>query len=151
MNILFFLTPKTNVAYVYDDNTVRQALEKIDHYGYTAIPIISRDGKFVGVLTEGDLLRAIKREQIFSIKETEEVIVSQIERRTNIHAVSAIVDIEDLIETALNQNFVPVVDDFGSFIGIVTRREIMRYLLDRINNNTDSAEPARKQYSVVSA
>ena len=29
-NILFFLTPKAMCAYVYDDYTVRQALEKME-------------------------------------------------------------------------------------------------------------------------
>lgn len=30
---------------------------------------------------------------------------------------------------AMNQNFVPIVDDIGTFIGIVTRRDIMQPLL----------------------
>ena len=29
MNILFFLTPKCEVAYIYEDETLRQALEKM--------------------------------------------------------------------------------------------------------------------------
>ena len=35
---------------------------------------------------------------------------------------------EDLLAKAINQNFVPVLDDKGSFIGIVTRKDIIRYL-----------------------
>ena len=44
MNVLFFLTPKENVAYIYEDYTVRQALEKMKYYHYSAIPIIDREG-----------------------------------------------------------------------------------------------------------
>lgn len=54
MNVLFFLTPKESVAYIYHDYTVRQALEKMKHYHYSAIPIIDREGHYIGTVTEGD-------------------------------------------------------------------------------------------------
>ncbi|MBQ2921320.1 MAG: CBS domain-containing protein, partial [Oscillospiraceae bacterium] len=34
---------------------------------------------------------------------------------------------EDLIERASKQNFIPVIDDRNTFIGIVTRRAIIKY------------------------
>lgn len=34
---------------------------------------------------------------------------------------------DELLDRVMNQNFVPVVDDLGSFIGIVTRRDIIDY------------------------
>ena len=34
---------------------------------------------------------------------------------------------EDLIGKALNQNFVPVLDDQKCFIGIITRKDIIHY------------------------
>ena len=60
MNIMFFLTPKSNVAYIYDDYSLRQALEKMEYHQYSAIPMIDRRGHYVGTLTEGDLLWYIK-------------------------------------------------------------------------------------------
>ena len=56
MNIAYFLIPKNSVAYLYDDFTFRQGLEKMRHHGYTAIPVISRDGRYVGTASEGDFL-----------------------------------------------------------------------------------------------
>ena len=38
---------------------------------------------------------------------------------------------DELIEAAMNQNFVPVVDDRGMFIGIVRRQAIIRYCYDK--------------------
>ena len=40
MNILFFLTPKEKVAHTDTDDTLRQALEKMEHHGYSAIPLL---------------------------------------------------------------------------------------------------------------
>ena len=42
MNILFFLTPKSEVAFIYDDQTLRQALEIMEYHRYTAVPIIDK-------------------------------------------------------------------------------------------------------------
>ena len=53
MNVLFFITPKSEVAYLYEDYSLRQALEKMEHYRYSAIPIIDRNGCYVGTMTEG--------------------------------------------------------------------------------------------------
>jgi len=39
---------------------------------------------------------------------------------------------EDLIDRALNQNFVPVVDDRGFFIGMVTRKDIIKYCYSKL-------------------
>lgn len=39
-------------------------------------------------------------------------------------------DIEDLMHKAIDQNFVPVLDDKEDFIGIVTRKAIMQYCID---------------------
>ena len=63
MNILLFLTPKKDVAYLFDDFSIRQALEKMEYHRYSAIPIINRNGEYVGTLTEGDILYYLKKIQ----------------------------------------------------------------------------------------
>ena len=55
-DIAYFLLPKSNVAYLYDDYTFRQGLEKMRYHGYTAIPVITRNGTYVGTVSEGDFL-----------------------------------------------------------------------------------------------
>ena len=61
MNILFFLTPKAMCAYIEAGDTLRQAMERMEHSGYAALPVIDKSGKYCGVVTEGDLLWTIKR------------------------------------------------------------------------------------------
>lgn len=56
MNVLLYLLPKAEVEYVYDDYTVRQALEKMEYHHYSTIPVITRQGKYAGSISEGDLL-----------------------------------------------------------------------------------------------
>ena len=130
MNLLFFLTPKAICSYLYDDFTVRQALERMEHSGYAALPILSRSGAYRGALTEGDLLWAIKKLCTNDLRETENVNIMEIAHHRDNAPVSVTTDMQELLEKASDQNFVPVIDDKGDFIGIVTRRAIMRYWLN---------------------
>ena len=131
MNILFFLTPKNEVAYIHDTDSLRQALEKMEHYGYSAVPIISEDGQYVGTLTEGDLLWHLKSTGFQELKDMEDVPMTKIRRYWNNEPVNIDCKIEDLITTSMNQNFVPVIDDKKIFIGIVTRRDIIQYCYEK--------------------
>jgi predicted transcriptional regulator len=145
MNVLFSLTPKSEVAYLYDDYSLRQALEKMEHYRYSAVPIIDRAGCYVGTLTEGDLLWYIKDHKISDIHTTEEVPLSKVKRRWYNEPVNIDCEIEDLILTSMNQNFVPVVDGRNVFIGIITRKEIIKELLKQKNSNVIQKSPLVEQ------
>lgn len=129
MNIAYFLQPKSRVAYLYDDYTFRQGLEKMRHHGYTAIPVISRSGQYIGTVSEGDFLwKLLETDQNpRSMKDLEQLEIRDILRGNNYPSVGITVTMDALLDSAMNQNFIPVVDDIGNFIGIVTRRDIIRY------------------------
>ena len=126
-SIMFFLKPKVEIAYIYDYHTVRQALEIMEYHKYSSVPILNREGKYVGSITEGDLLWGIKKLGIMNIKGAESVSVMKIERRLDYQCVNAESNMVDLIDRAMEQNFVPVTDDQQNFIGIITRNDIIGY------------------------
>ena len=131
MNIAYFLLPKGRVAYLYDDCTFRQGLEKMRHHGYTALPVISRIGQYVGTVSEGDFLWRILSEQgPCTMRDLEQLQVRDLLRGNLYPPVRITVTMDELLESAMNQNFIPVVDDAGSFIGIVTRKDIIRYFAE---------------------
>lgn len=133
MNILFFLTPKSEVAYLCDTDSLRQALEKMENHRYSAIPIIGkRDGRYIGTLTEGDLLWNIKDSDDLTLHRAEDISIMEVERNRDNEPVDVDVDMEDLIQKSMNQNFVPVIDDGKRFIGIITRKDIIQYLSSKL-------------------
>ncbi len=126
-NILFFLTPKAMCAFLYDDYTMRQALEKMESAGFAALPILNKRGEYRGTLTEGDLLWAIKNMCYMDMRQAEAHRIMEISRRRDNLPVRVTTSMQDLVERATNQNFVPVVDDKDTFIGIITRGNIIKY------------------------
>lgn len=131
-NILFFLLPKAMCSYVYDDCTVRQALEKMEVAGFAALPIVNRRGEYRGTITEGDLLWTMKNVCKMDIRKAEEHKIMEIYRRRDNVPVRVTTSMHDLIDRASTQNFVPVVDDKDAFIGIVKRSSIIQYCQQRL-------------------
>ena len=131
-SILFSLTPKAMCAYLHDDFTIRQALEKMEASGYAALPILNRRGEYRGTLTEGDLLWALKNMCYMDMRQAEARRIMEISRRKDNVPVRITASMHDLIDRASNQNFVPVVDDYGAFIGLITRKAIIQYCRDQL-------------------
>ena len=132
MNVLFFLIPKAKVEYIKDTCTLRQAVEQLDECGFTAVPIVDDDGIYKGTITNGDILHYLKNNLNLDLFAAEKIPLSAV----NINRVTKVIKIdqsmENLLEVAKNQNFVPVVDDSSHFIGIVTRQAILNYFENKL-------------------
>jgi len=131
-NILFFMTPKAMCAFVYDDYSIRQALEKMESAGYSALPILNKRGEYRGTITEGDVLWALKNICYMDMRQAEARRIMEITRRRDNIPVKVTTSMYDLVQRANTQNFVPVVDDKNAFIGIVTRSAIMKYCTQKL-------------------
>lgn len=131
MNALFLLKSKASVALVYDDNTLRQGLERMRAHGYTAIPVINREGDYIGCISEGDFLWHMVDSGEIDIKSQENYMIKDMIRKNWNPAVRVDVSMDELLERAMNQNFIPVTDDRNKFIGIITRRDIISYFSEK--------------------
>ena len=147
MNILFFLTPKQDVAYIYDDFTLRQALEKMEYHRYSSVPILNRQGEYVGTITEGDLLWNIKNQHI-QLEDAENFPIAKIKRKRDYLPVTVSTQMDELVAAAMTQNFVPVLDDKKSFIGLVKRNAIIQYCYDRYCGKAGIGYPRPKQEGI---
>ena len=127
MNVAFFLTPKSITAYLTMGDSLRQGLEKLKFHGYTALPVITSSGEYAGYISEGDFLREIFRIGTIDTRDLEEITIDGLVHTDDI-AVKITASMEDLLSSFIDHNFVPVTDDTGAFIGIVTRRAVIKHL-----------------------
>ena len=134
MNVIRLLTPKSEVAYLGADMTLRQALEKMEYHRYQAVPIVDEDGKYIGVLTEGDVLWEMKRNPQLSFMDTEGIPLISIPRYWQYRPVAVDETMDTLIQAAAVQSFIPVVDDGGYFIGIIKRSDIINYCYGQLES-----------------
>jgi CBS domain-containing protein len=141
MNIAFFLLPKQEVITVTLHSTLRQTLERMEFHRYTAVPILTDDGRYFGTVTEGDLLWYMKNTEGVTFENAHRHLLEQIPLRMKNKPVHIHSNMEDLIDLAKVQNFVPVVDDADRFIGIVRRSDIIEYcakqMFSRVSRATE--------------
>lgn len=137
MNIAFFLTPKIEVVFISEDFTLDKTLKIMEKNKYSAVPIIDNKGKYIGTLTEGDILWYIEeklKKEDFSLENIKRISIKQVPRKFKNSAVKINSNIENLIGLAVSQNFVPVVDDENTFIGIIKRSAIIDYCYEKLKN-----------------
>jgi len=126
-SIVFLLTPKSKISTLTQEYTIRQCLEKMKHYGYSAMPVLNGKGEYVGTVSEGDFLWHLIEKGEYSIETQEEYTLSNIIRVTWNMPIKIDAKLEVVLSQVMDQNFVPVVDDRGMFMGIITRRSVMQY------------------------
>lgn len=134
-NIIFLLTPKASVAFLDDHCSLRQGLEKMRYHGYTAIPVIAKDGTYVGTVTEGDFLWHMLDSGMYTMKAQEKYSISDILRSGWNPAVRIDIIMDELLLRVMDQNFVPVIDDRGKFMGIITRKDVIKYYYNLLKTN----------------
>ena len=139
MNIFPFMTLKAETKYLLDTFTLRQALEKMEFYRYSVIPLLDDGGRYIGTLSEGDLLRYIKKDLDFDLTKGEDVKIADITRYRSYKPLSLESTLEDLIELAMEQNFIPILDDRGVFMGIIRRRTILEYCKKELHDSLKEA------------
>jgi len=127
LNVAFFIIPKVEVVTLLETATVRQVLEKMEYHRYSCVPVINKSGQYIGTITEGDVLWGLKKLGHISVHELEHVYLEQIPRYRDYKPISINDEIEDIFGQVTEQNFIPIIDDQGVFIGIVRRREVIEY------------------------
>ncbi len=144
MNIAGLLLPKSTVAYLYDDFTLRQALEKMRYHGYTVLPVITRDNHYYGTISEGDLLWYFMDQGHFDAQKSEDVRIRDALTLKHFPPVPINMNIREVVDLLVDYNFLPVVDDLDSFVGIITRNKILQKLAEA------GRLPEKKQSTTIS-
>ena len=125
MNIFGILIPKHTLTYLNANDPLDQAVAFLLGTTYTAIPVVDNQGRYVGIASEGDFLRAVMehgRENLGKYK------VADIVNKDEGAKVLNTVEKDEIMERILDRNFLCVVDDRDCFIGIITRKSIILYL-----------------------
>lgn len=128
------MLPKDQVAFIASSISMLEAMEQLEQHYYSAIPIIDNEGKYVGTLSEGDLLWKLKNTADLGFENMREVTVSEIQRHVHNESVEIHAQMEDMLTLAADQNFVPVVDGAGVFLGIIRRKDIIEYYTRNITD-----------------
>jgi CBS domain-containing protein len=108
------------------DDTIEHAGALLSRNRITAAPVVDAEGELIGIISEGDLLRArhvpdgappVARATVVADAMTREVVVVRMDA-----------DLSDVAEAMLRRNVhsVPIVDGVAEVAGIVCRHDLLR-------------------------
>ena len=145
MNLLFFLTLKSELVVAREDTNLEKALAQLKDVPYSTIPVIDRKGAYVGTISEGDILWAMQEDPDINFANATKTKLRRIQCRRTYKPVNVNATSDELLQLVITQNFVPVVDDGNVFIGIVKRRDVLNYYL------TEQEKKSKKDAKVKAA
>ena len=141
-NHLFYLLPKSETVFLTNTGSFHQAYNMFIITNYTALPVINKKGQYIGTICEGDLLRSLNLSLTHPDINLDSFEIKDIEFKTKVEVARINESYEHLVELAVNQNFIPLVDDQGIFIGILRRQELIKELMTYLPQNSLSLEKA---------
>lgn len=144
MNTAMLLKPKSMVAYIYGDLSAEEGLREFIEHGFTAVPVIDREGMYIGVVSERDFLYLILDKKSVEAVKDDNLTVADLADCSRFESVTIDADIGTLFNRIIEQNFVPVVDSRGMFSGIVTRKDVLM----RMDCKLKQADTDRKELMV---
>lgn len=140
MNLARIMIPKVSTVFLKENQTVRQGWEIMNRNGFTAIPVLDADGKYTGTVSEGDFLKFIMAEGTLDVQNMESHRVFELVRKDFCPPLEIQAGEEQVIDSVLNQNFVPIVDSRNTLCGILTRRGVIQYLAEELEKNTTPSQ-----------
>jgi len=104
------------------EDTVDRLAGAMSEGGFGSVPILAKDGKLVGIVSEYDLLKAIEEG-----KEMTKVTAGEIMVKDPI-TVSPQTPAMEIIHLLQERHFIrtPVVDADGKLVGVVSRRDLIQ-------------------------
>lgn len=129
------LISKSKVVTIYSDITIGEALKILLKSNLSSIPVLERDSnRYLYSISAYGLLKAV------SAKNGDEAYqdpISKVDVERLIVPCQTDTEVRHLVYLVVNQNFVPVVDAKGIFQGIVTRKNVINYLIDLVDMNEE--------------
>jgi CBS domain-containing protein len=139
MNILYFIHPKDEVSYLTSTETLDAAVRRMRENRFTAIPVITKKGEYFGTVSDSDFLHFILEHGNTNEEFLAGYTVSDIVDKAKNPPAKVGSTLPAVMLQITDQNFVPVIDDRGMFIGIITRRDIIKHFYKKFAKAENTA------------
>lgn len=123
------------VAVLEEDHTLEHALLVLTHVRYSLIPVVDRNNKIKGLISLAMILNQISGLEDLDMSGLHEIKVKEA-METNFPMMTMQTDIEDVMNELVDQSFLCITNEEGDFLGIVTRKEILKrvnYMVHALN------------------
>ncbi|AIM24945.1 cyclic-di-AMP-binding protein CbpB [Melissococcus plutonius] len=120
-----FLIPAENVANVMSSHPLNHAVLVLSKVKYSKIPVLDKNDQFVGLISLADIMGKMFSITSIDLKNLNKYTVSDVMER-EVTVIHEDWELEDVLHFLVDTSFLPVVDKYQCFKGIITRKEILK-------------------------
>lgn len=129
----------TEILKAHPKMTVEEVLRILVNSRITGLPVVDPAGKMVGVVSEYDIIQQFS-ENLAKPKSTrDDIFQMSIQYTPKARSVHTSTPLRNIVKRFIKYKYrrLPVVDDNGALVGIITRRDLMRvfYYRAKLNKN----------------
>lgn len=118
-----FIIPATRIAFVEDDNPLYHAFLILTKVKYSKIPVLDRKNRVVGLLSLAMITDKMMTTDSITLEPLNQLKVRDV-MQTKFDKINfAQTTLETQLHLLVDNAFLPVIDDYGVFQGLLTRRE----------------------------
>ncbi len=108
----------------YYNHPLSHALLVLSKVGYSKIPVLDSEDHLVGLISLSNIVERMMDLTGFSMENIEGLTVADVMKSMN--CIKENDELESMLHLLVDQAFLPIVDDDNVFVGIITRKEILK-------------------------
>ncbi|HFI0256840.1 TPA: cyclic-di-AMP-binding protein CbpB [Streptococcus suis] len=118
-----FLTPADKLAVIVDTHNMDHAKLLLSHMTYSRVPVVTEDNRFFGTIGLTEILRYQSENGLTDEELGQDIALIA---KTEVAMVGANYDLTEVMRKLIDESFVPVVGEDMQFLGIITRKSILK-------------------------
>ena len=118
-----FLTPAKNLAVIVDSHNIDHAKLLLSHMTYSRVPVVTEDNHFFGTIGLTEIIKYQLENDLMDYElDTDIALIA----KTDVATVPADYSLAEVMRLLIDQSFVPVLGPDREFLGIITRKSILK-------------------------
>ena len=134
------------VAILQEDHTLEHAMLVLTNVRYSLIPVLNKKNKIVGLISLAMILQKITGVEQIHMNQLGKYKVREV-MRTEFPIIHQDTQVEEVLNELVDESFICIVNEENEFVGIVTRKELLKRINFMVHELTRKYDFVEKENS----
>lgn len=118
-----FLTPADKLAVIIDSHNIDHAKLLLSHMTFSRVPVVTEDNHFVGTIGLNDIVQYQVGQELSDDELQQDIALIT---KRDVTTVRENYELADVLRKLIDESFLPVLGEGDEFLGIITRKSILK-------------------------
>lgn len=136
-----FLTPAEKLAVLVESHNIDHAKLLLSHTTYSRVPVVTEAGNYFGTIGLTEIIQYQSDNELTDDELNEDISLIA---KTDEETVGLDYDLTEVMRKLVDQTFLPVLGENGKFVGIITRKSILKAINALLHNFPLASKEGKK-------